>query len=480
MKRRTVQFAAACVTLAVLVACTEPNRESPNVTVTIEVDSLVMTSPGTARAAVSISDTSGRVYIVGDSLSKSVETTGPFTWAWDVANRAYYRNIVVTATGAGAGTLIVAAEGVADTILLRAEAVSFQSVSVATGFACAVALTGRLWCWGDNRSNQLAAPTPGDCVGSACQYGGGQRAETPVAARTTQTFASVATGGTGCTFGLGIGFVCGETCALTPSGDASCWGYGATTSSPVVLPSKPTRAVVTPTFTASGTPRSCFLLDTGSLYCLGHAISSGGNNEPAGTIGGSLQYTAFDVGRYHACGVRVGGDIYCWGGNTRGNLGIGTIDANAHPDPELVTAPDKFSAVEVADLAACGLSVTGKVYCWGVGYSASGVTPPPACSGPTLCQSTPRLIEGGRTYVQISMSQPNTRVCGLTTSGVVDCWSPGTFNVAPTSPPVPQPLRSISVGDPDSNGYFTATGCGVSTTDVLWCWNSTSVWKVGQ
>lgn len=478
---RSAIVASALAGLVVLAACTElepvvpPNRVVPNVIVRFGDDSLVMTAPGVARVAVTLEDTNGVDYLVGDSLSKSVQITGPFTWVWDSANRLHYRNMVVTATAPGSGSLILTAEGVADTISLRAEAVSFQTVSLAQGFACGVALGGRLWCWGDNRANVLAAPTPGDCVGGGCQYGGGNRATSPIPARVSQTIANVVTGGGACVYDFGLAFVCGATCAATAAGDWSCWGYLGTTPPPIVLPSKATRAVITPALTASGTPRICFLLDTGSVYCLAHSISAG-NKEPAGPIGGPWQYSAFDVGLNHACGVRTDGDVYCWGNNTRGSLGIGSIDANAHPDPERVTAPEKFTAIEAGGFSTCGLSTTGKIYCWGEGYSATGVAPPPACSG-VLCQLTPRLLEGGRSYVQISMT---TRVCGLTSSGEVDCWSVGGFNLVPVSPPIPQPLRSISVGGPDANGYFTAIGCGVSTTDVLWCWNASSVWKVGQ
>src|SRR5690554_5573312 len=91
-----------------------------------------------------------------------------------------------------------------------------------------------------------------------------------------------------------------------------------------------------------------------------------------------LRWAQISVGNQFSCGVLSNGDAYCWGrNNTGGILGNGTIDSsldnsnlNGDADTSLPTA--LHGGIEFASLTAginhsCGLTRTGKAYCWGLG-----------------------------------------------------------------------------------------------------------------
>ena len=42
-------------------------------------------------------------------------------------------------------------------------------------------------------------------------------------------------------------------------------------------------------------------------------------------------WSAVSAGFYHTCGIRADAKLYCWGYNTRGQLGIGTNASKTTP-----------------------------------------------------------------------------------------------------------------------------------------------------
>src|SRR2546428_342631 len=49
-----------------------------------------------------------------------------------------------------------------------------------------------------------------------------------------------------------------------------------------------------------------------------------GSTRAQGVLSDTVTFAAVSVGGIHTCGVAVGGVAYCWGWNTRGQLGDGT------------------------------------------------------------------------------------------------------------------------------------------------------------
>ena len=65
----------------------------------------------------------------------------------------------------------------------------------------------------------------------------------------------------------------------------------------------------------------------------------------------------------HTCGIRGVGELYCWGENRLGELGIGsTAQANT---PTREATASSWRAVSAGGLHTCGIQNGNDLYCWG-------------------------------------------------------------------------------------------------------------------
>lgn len=70
------------------------------------------------------------------------------------------------------------------------------------------------------------------------------------------------------------------------------------------------------------------------------------------------------IQQFSGCGIAEDGAVWCWGDNSRGNLGRGTTDAGFHL-PEPVPSVPPATRVEGFLESTCALTTVGEVYCWG-------------------------------------------------------------------------------------------------------------------
>lgn len=144
------------------------------------------------------------------------------------------------------------------------------------------------------------------------------------------------------------------------------------------------------TLTAGG-DHTCGLTAGGVAYCWG----SNGNGElgDASTttrtapvaVAGGLTFTRLAAGGFHnTCGITNGGAAYCWGRNSLGQLGDGSIIDRT--SPTAVSGGLTFADVSVGGFHTCGRTVAGASYCWG--YNASGAVG----DGTTVDRTTPVTV----------------------------------------------------------------------------------------
>lgn len=312
-----------------------------------------------------------------------------------------------------------------------------SSISANNESACAILDGGDTRCWGNNGYGQLGLGHT-DWVGDD---------ETPGASPTINL-------GAGRT-ATGIAAGAGHTCALLDTGDVRCWGYpsqgavglGTPTlygddETPDAAPIVNLGAGRTATQLVTGGQYNCAILDTGDVRCWGDnsqgqlglgSTTTIGDNEtpnsvPVVNLGVGRTATKIATGSMHACAILDDGNVRCWGRNSFGQLGIGsisTIGDDETPD----TAPTVNLGVgrTAVDVSAggdvsCAILDNNETRCWGYGASgALGLGSPDDVGDDEQPSSAPTISFGaGRHATSISTNGGTT--CAVLDNGDLRCW----------------------------------------------------------
>lgn len=157
--------------------------------------------------------------------------------------------------------------------------------------------------------------------------------------------------------------------ALDVSGALRVWGDH--------HPVADTPAYVSPSFTdatmlAVGAEHICLLRSDGSVWCAGdNEFGQLGDPSRDTSSGPDLSWTRLpslsdvvqvDASDNNTCARTSIGDLWCWGINTNGSLGVGM--SGVVTEPTQVELPSAADDVSVGNDASCAIA-TGSVYCWG-------------------------------------------------------------------------------------------------------------------
>jgi alpha-tubulin suppressor-like RCC1 family protein len=330
--------------------------------------------------------------------------------------------------------------------------VTFIAVTAGYAHSCGLAQSGAAFCWGSNSYYQLGTGTTS--AGDATPFPA--KALTPVPVSGGHRFVSMRAAPY-------------NTCALTSSGAAYCWGSevgGGDATSPT--PSPVTGGLMFGEV-RGGAFHACGLVTTGAAYCWGYnqwgQLGTGDTSSTATPLAvtGGHSFVFLSTGPlFNSCALTAAGTAYCWGENRYGQLGTG--DTAHSTSPVAVSGGLTFVAVNTAGEHTCGVTDLGATYCWGEGlYGQLG-------TGDTIARFNPAPVSGGLTFTLLSGGGAFT--CGLTGAGAAYCWGYnhwgqlGTGDTASTSVPVPVSggltFATLSAGN--------AHACAITIAGVTYCW----------
>ena len=221
---------------------------------------------------------------------------------------------------------------------------------------------------------------------------------------------------------------------------------------------------------------ACARLADGTARCWGlntnGQVGNGTMVSPAGPVGvvtavgvpltGVLSVVA---GSAHTCAALTNGAVRCWGLNNSGQLGDGLV-TNRSLASATVVGVATATQITAGSGHTCARLADGTARCWGLntsGQVGNGTVAPattPAISSPATVLSAAGVPLTG--VVQIAAGGNNS--CATLTSGIIRCWGPngngqlgtGTTSVTPTA------LASTNVA-----GINSATGVTVGTNYSL-------------
>ena len=374
-------------------------------------------------------------------------------------------------------------------------------VAVGRDHTCTLLDNGAIACWGDNRFGQL-----GD--GSTLDLSSDVQNATPKIVLGLPPAKQVATGEL-------------FSCALSVKGGVWCWGAingFSVTSTPTEVTGLSTGV----TKISAGWESACALLASGSVECwgdnaqgqLGRGTTFGSGS--AGPIASSEKSASdISVGFDHACLVTTDGTVECWGGNSYGQLGDGTLQD--HTVPSVVMGlPDSAVSVNASGSFTCVVTVSNSAWCWGSNLSGQiglrtwdpgflcpgdigvgGPVTPVAVSdlvGPVreIAGGYPHNGESVRLSVGGQTNDPcpgepipgiGAHTCALILSGDVYCWGLETWGVLGFdgySEPHYPTVQVAGLSGASSLGVGLADHeCAIASSTV-WCWGRNDQGQLGR
>lgn len=274
----------------------------------------------------------------------------------------------------------------------------FTQLSAGTTIACGVTSSAAAVCWGDNSSGQGGMGSTGPARSIPTPIGGGLAIGNITAGRL-------------------------HACATTTTNTGYCWGDNtsgelgdsttATRLSPVPVKSPDQWSII-----RAGVQSSCGITTGGWGKCWGTqlALGNGGidrNFPDSIRIGITLSDIATSGTISNACGI--GSDLvaYCWGNGDVGQLGDGSVVGGV-TTPVPVAGGHTFQEIGVGNGFACGLTGSGTLYCWGTNSGGQ------LGDGTLLQQTVPIAVSGGLLFSHLTVG--STHSCALNSSGTAFCW----------------------------------------------------------
>lgn len=370
---------------------------------------------------------------------------------------------LVTGLSNGSAMIVATYEGVAGVSPLTvtgAEAKSYVTLVAGWSHTCALTTAGVAYCWGDNGSGEL-----GD--GSTT----GRATPTPV------TMPGVAFSG------LAAGQF--HSCGVTAAGVAYCWGdntfgqLGDGTLTDRLIPTAvdmpPAAGLVS---LAAGGDHTCGLTAAGEAYCWGNnsdgQLGDGTLTErptPAAVaMPGGVTFASLAAGYFHTCGVTATGEAYCWGSNADGQLGDGTL--MDRPTPTAVASsgamPEGFSfaALAAGGDHTCGAGAAGNAYCWGTDRDLI---------------PTPVEMPAGQTLASLAAGYSHT--CGVTAAGMAYCWGSngsgqlGDGSSTAQSIPTAVAISGVTFATVAAGDYHS---CALTVAGMAYCWGWNARGQLGD
>ena len=292
---------------------------------------------------------------------------------------------------------------------------------------------------------------------------------------------------------------CDSACAIMSDSNIYCWGYsnsGRLGIDPVSPPIGSPMMVNMPTGLTGkqlsrGSDHSCAIMSDDNIYCWGEntegELGDGTTvNKPIPTAvtmptvdGNPLTSKQIALGYEFSCAIMSDDNIYCWGRNRYGSLGIGSFDNSLKKlVPEIITMPSGLTAKQlgVGKYGGCAIMSDDNIYCWGPNWYGMLGIGTDDMSGNGASVPTATTMPVGLTAKQISVGGFDR--CAIMSDDNIYCWGDkmgagGANLLVPTAITMPSGLKGKQI----SVGYEHF--CAIMDNDSLYCFGKNGDGQLG-
>jgi alpha-tubulin suppressor-like RCC1 family protein len=285
--------------------------------------------------------------------------------------------------------------------------------------------------------------------------------------------------------------------------------------------SRATAAVLTATAGAMGPALACnalvgiegpVMLDAAALESGAHETTVSDASEAAlpPCQGAACNAVVdFSGGKNFACVVLASGDVWCWGGDEFGQLGVAATERcvdsagplDCRPAPARIPGVRDATAIAAGDGFACALLRSSDLVCWGrndrqqLGHLPGTMAGDETCPGDdvtgTPCSLAPTPVRIRGAVVQVATGAGFA--CAVTQpTGQVYCWGDGSLGETgngmsgPDASFGPAPLAgNAHAGSLPAMVNVSVTGtmghaCAIDVNRNLWCWGDNTGGDLGH
>jgi alpha-tubulin suppressor-like RCC1 family protein len=228
---------------------------------------------------------------------------------------------------------------------------------------------------------------------------------------------------------------------------------------------------------SAGGTHTCGIRTSRRLYCWGSdsrgQLGDGGTNTdrsvPTEVYGGQTDWASVSAGGGHTCARRTNGRLYCWGSDFNGALGDGLLLIDRTTPSQVSGHTTNWASVDAGEAHTCARRTSGRLYCWGSNSSGQ------LGDGTRTNRSVPIQViqRTGFATDWIGVSAGGFHTCARKTNGRLYCWG---FNGAGQLGDGTTDTRGyadeVSGGQTDWAGVTAGRNhtCARKTNGRLYCW----------
>jgi alpha-tubulin suppressor-like RCC1 family protein len=346
------------------------------------------------------------------------------------------------------------------TIVVGGAVLQVTQISAGWGHTCAVTTSGAAKCWGNNGVGQLGDGT------------------------NTSSLTPVDVSG----LGSGVASISAgryHTCVVTTSGAAKCWGInedGQLGDGTTAQRNTPLDVVGLGSGVASistGHLQSCVVTTSGAAKCWGFGALGDGTVSrqltPVDVSGLGAGVASISAADFHTCAATTSGAAKCWGDNSYGQLGDGTTTHRNTP-VDVVGLGSGVASISAGHIHTCVVTTSGAAKCWGrnsTGQLGDG----------TMTQRDVPVAVSGLSSGVAGLTTGVYHTCAVTTLGAAKCWGYNFYGQIGDGTATDRTLPTDVAGLGSGVTRFSAGGyhsCVVTTSGAAKCWGHNNYGQLGE